>query len=71
MYKSFFDHNGNVKQNQGRASWALGRLALSAGTYPGNHQGVISTTKYTILGKMTPSCILQDFLYLFESKEIF
>ena len=23
------------------------------------------------VGEMTPSCILQDFLYLFESKEIF
>ena len=41
------------------------------GTYPGNHQGVISTPKHKISGKMTPSCILQDFLYLFESKEIF
>ena len=41
------------------------------GTYPGNHQGVISTPKHKIFGKMTPSCILQDFLYLFESKEIF
>ena len=35
-----------------------------------NHQGVISTLKHKIFGKMTPSCILQDFLYLFESKEI-
>ena len=46
-------------------------IELPAGTYPGNHQGVISTPKHKIFGKMTPSCILQDFLYLFESKEIF
>ena len=44
---------------------------LGAGTYPGNHQGVISTPKHKIFGNMTPSCILQDFLYLFESKEVF
>ena len=44
---------------------------VDPGTYPGNHQGVILTPKQKIFGKMTPSCILQDFLYLFESKEIF
>ena len=44
---------------------------VDPGTYPGNHQGVISNPKHKIFGKMTPSCILQDFLYLFESKEIF
>ena len=44
---------------------------LVPGTYPGNQQGVISTLKHKIFGKMTPSCILQDFLYLSESKEIF
>ena len=54
----------------------IARLLLTtvnseSGTYPGNHQGVISTPKHKIFGKMTPSCILQDFLYLFESKEIF
>ena len=46
-------------------------ITTGTGTYPGNHQGVISTPKHKIFGKMTPSCILQDFLYLFESKEIF
>ena len=46
-------------------------ITQQTGTYPGNHQGVILTPKHKILGKMTPSCILQDFLYLFESKEIF
>ena len=49
----------------------LSLLYTWSGTYPGNHQGVISTPKHKIFGKMTPSCILQDFLYLFESKEIF
>ena len=34
------------------------------------HQGVISTPKHKIFGKMTPSCILRDFLYLFESTNI-
>ena len=29
------------------------------------------TPEHQIFGKMTPSCILQDFLYLFKSKEIF
>ena len=28
-----------------------------------------STPKHKIFGKITPSCILQDFLYLFESEE--
>ena len=37
----------------------------------GDLQGVISTTKHKIFGKMTPSYILQDFQYLLESKEIF
>ena len=37
-----------------------------SGTNPANHQGVISIPKHKIFGKMTPSCILQDFLYLFS-----
>ena len=41
------------------------------GNYPANYQGVISTPKHKIFGKMTPSCILQEFLYLFEYEEIF
>ena len=49
----------------------INKVPLPPRTYPGNHQGVISTPKHKIFGKMTPSCILQDFLYLFESKEIF
>ena len=34
------------------------QVYLQAGTYPANPQGVISTPKHKIFGKMTPNLIL-------------
>ena len=44
---------------------------LITGTCPGRSQGVILTPKHQIIGKMTPSCILWDFLYFSSPRKYF